>query len=74
MPKPIYSVELTWSEAANLMVAAGNADTKGWTPASRGALRRAVQKLAEAIPMDDPNAVFLVVRGQTVVKAAPRDK
>lgn len=69
MKKPTYSIELTWSEAANLIVAASNTETKGWTPASRGALKRAILKLAEAIPMDDPNAMFLIVRGQTVVKA-----
>jgi hypothetical protein len=68
MKKPV-SLELDWSEAANLLVAANaivedRAKMRGWTPAARGVLRRAVLKLAVAIPMDD-NGIFLVVKGQT---------
>lgn len=59
------AVTLTWGEAANLLVAAVNADTSGWTTAAKGNLRRAIEKLATEIPMVDPNAFFLVVRGQT---------
>lgn len=69
MKKPPIVVELTWSEAANLLNVGILADTRGWTPASKGSLNRALEKLAAAIPMDDPNALFLIVRGQTVVKA-----
>jgi len=69
MKKPRIVVEFTWGEAANLLVAAQQRDTTGWTPAARGNLRRACEALAAAIPMTDPNAFFLVVRGQTVVKA-----
>jgi hypothetical protein len=64
MRRPV-DVTFTWSEAANLLVAANHADTAGWTPAARGNLNRAIDKLAAAVPMDDPNAFFLVVRGQT---------
>lgn len=64
MKKPIR-LELTWGEAANLLVAAGTAETGHFTPAARGNLRRAIEKLAAAVPMDDPNAFFLIVRGQT---------
>lgn len=67
--KPRITVGFTWGEAANLLVAAQQMDTKGWTAAAKGNLRRACETLAEAIPMTDPNAFFLVVRGQTVVKA-----
>lgn len=68
MRRPVV-VEFTWSEAANLLVAAAQHDTSGMTPAARGNLKRATEKLAAAVPMDDPNAMFLIVRGQTVVKA-----
>jgi hypothetical protein len=62
----------TWSEAANLWAAAAKADTTGWTPAAKGNLKRAVDKLADALPMmNDPNAMFLIVRGQTPVPATP---
>lgn len=71
MKKPVV-VEFTWSEAMNLAVVASQANTTGWTRAAKGALLRAIQKLGEAIPMDDPNAVFLVVRGQTVVGPVER--
>lgn len=64
MAKPLYTVEFTWSEAMNLLTIAAKADTSSWTPASRGALQRAMEKIATALPMDDPNSVFLVVRGQ----------
>lgn len=67
--KRAVTVTLSWSEAANLIVAASQADTTGWTTASKGNLKRAIGKLVEATPMDDPNAFFLVVRGQTVIKA-----
>jgi hypothetical protein len=71
MRRPV-DVTFTWSEAANLLVAANHAanhaDTTGWTPAARGNLKRAIEKLAAAVPMDDPNAFFLIVRGQTVVR------
>lgn len=60
-------VSFTWGEAANLLAAAGVVETKGWTPAARGNLKRAIEKLTAALPMHDPNAFFLVVRGQTVV-------
>lgn len=67
MRRPVL-VEFAWGEAANLLVAATHTDTRGWTPAARGNLKRAIEKLAAAVPMNDPNAFFLVVRGQTVVK------
>jgi hypothetical protein len=72
MKKPPIVVELTWGEAANLLVAAQQVSTKGWTPAAKGNLRRACEALARAIPMTDPNAFYLVVRGQTVVKTEER--
>jgi hypothetical protein len=71
MKRPV-TVTFTWSEAANLLAAAGQASTEGWTPASKGNLKRAIVKLAAATPMDDPNAFFLVVRGQTVVKGGAK--
>jgi hypothetical protein len=64
-------VTFTWGEAANLLSAAARANTDGWTRAAKGNLKRAIEKLAEATPMDDPNAFFLIVRGQTIVKGAP---
>lgn len=70
MAKPRIAVEFTWGEAANLLVAAQQMDTRGWTPAAKGNLRRACEALAAALPLSDPNAFYLVVRGQTVVKAA----
>jgi len=73
MPKAPITVTLTWGEAANLLVAAGRSDTTGWTRAAKGNLERGMLKLASAIPMDD-NAIFLVVKGQTVarvVRGAP---
>lgn len=72
MKKVPIVVEFTWSEAANLLNVGIQADTRGWTPAAKGALNRACEKLAAAIPMDDPNAMFLVVRGQTVIRGAMR--
>jgi hypothetical protein len=69
MKKPPIVVEFTWSEAANLLNVGIQANTRGWTLASKGSLNRACEKLAAAIPMDDPNAMFLIVRGQTVVKS-----
>lgn len=68
MKKPPIVVEFTWSEAANLLVVAQQADTRGWTPAAKGNLRRACEALVAALPLTDPNAFYLVVRGQTVVK------
>lgn len=62
------AVSFTWGEGANLLAAAAQVDTKGWTPAARGNLKRAIEKLTVALPMPDPNAFFLVVRGQTVVR------
>lgn len=72
MNKPPIVVEFTWGEAANLLVAAQSMDTKGWTPAAKGNLRRACEALAGALPLPDPNAFFLVVKGQTVVKGKGR--
>jgi hypothetical protein len=72
MVKPRVVVDFSWGEAANLLVAAQQMDTTGWTPAAKGNLRRACEALATAIPMEDPNAFYLVVRGQTVVKAKGR--
>lgn len=69
MKKPPIVVEFTWGEAANLLVAAQQTHTKGWTPAAKGNLRRACLALAAALPMTDPNTFYLVVRGQTVIKA-----
>lgn len=64
MKKRPIRLELTWGEAANLLVAAGKAETGHFTPAARGNLKRAIVKLAAAIPMEDPNGFFLIVRGQ----------
>jgi hypothetical protein len=69
MAKSPVVVELTWNEAANLLNVGIQADTHGWTRAAKGSLNRACEKLAAALPMDDPNAMFLIVRGQTVAKA-----
>lgn len=64
-------VEFTWSEAANLLVAAKQVDTTGWTNASKGNLQRACEKLAANVPTEDRNAFFLIVRGQTAVAREP---
>lgn len=76
MKKAPVTITLEWSEAANLLAVAGCIDTAGWTRPAKAHLRTAFEKLAAAVPMEDPNSFFLIVKGQTVVKgpmpAAPR--
>ena len=67
MNKTPVAVEFTWSEAANLLIAAQQCDKAGWSRAARANVKRAVEKIATALPMDDVNGFFLVVKGQTVI-------
>jgi hypothetical protein len=70
--RPIV-VEFTWSEAANLLVAAKSTNTRGWSRAAKGNLQRAIGKLLTHVRVEeDLNAMFLVVKAQTpVVERCP---
>jgi hypothetical protein len=49
-----YAVSLTFEELTNLLIASIGADVDSFTPAARGALKRAQHKVQSAVPLDSP--------------------